>query len=247
MNPPPAPGAILAGRCILVTGASRGVGRAVALAAAALGATIVLHGRDESRLAKIYDEIEASGAPEPAAIPLDLSTANDRQFQEAVAAVVNTIGRLDGVVHCAAHTERLTAVDSMDLDTWSQLARVNWLAPLALTRACLPYLKASPDASVIYTLESHLRTPGAWWAGITAPRAALEVSMRAQAEEWATHADLRVNAVIPGAIASPSRAITHPGDRNPDLPGIESIVPIYLRLLGPASRGVTGQVFDAPT
>jgi NAD(P)-dependent dehydrogenase (short-subunit alcohol dehydrogenase family) len=235
----------LSGRCILVTGASRGIGRAVALAAAARGATVVLHGRDEARLAAVYDEIEAAGGPEPAAVPLDFSTATDRHFSEAVSAVVQAIGRLDGIAHCAAHTERLTGVDAMDLETWLRLARVNWLAPLALTRICLPYLRVSPDASVVYTLDSHLRTPGAWWAGVTAPRAALEMAMRSQAEEWAVHRDLRVNAIIPGAVASPSRAITHPGDRSPTLPGVDAVTPAYLRLLGPGGRGVTGQVVDA--
>lgn len=235
----------LSGRCILVTGASRGIGRAVALAVAARGATVVLHGRDEARLAAVYDEIEAAGGPEPAAVPLDFSTATDRHFSEAVNAVIRTIGRLDGIAHCAAHTERLTGVDAMDLDTWMRLARVNWIAPLALTRICLPYLRVAPDASVVYTLDSHLRTPGAWWAGVTAPRAALENAMRSQSEEWAVHPDLRVNAVIPGPVASPSRAITHPGDRSPTLPAIDAVVPAYLRLLGPESRGTTGQVVEA--
>lgn len=235
----------LSGRCILVTGASRGIGRAVALGAAARGATVVLHGRDEARLAAVYDEIESTGGPEPAAVPLDFSTATDRHFGEAVNAVIQAIGRLDGIAHCAAHTERLTGVDAIDLETWLRLARVNWLAPLALTRLCLPYLRASPDASVVYTLDSHLRTPGAWWAGVTAPRAALEIAMRAQAEEWGVHADLRVNAVIPGMVASPSRAITHPGDRSPTVPSIDAVVPAYLHLLGPASRGTTGQVVEA--
>lgn len=235
----------LSGRCILVTGASRGIGRAVALAVAARGATVVLHGRDEARLATVYDEIEAAGGSEPAAVPLDFSTATDRHFSEAVSAVIQTIGRLDGIAHCAAHTERLTGVDAMDLDTWVRLARVNWLAPLALTRICLPYLRVAPDASVVYTLDSHLRTPGAWWAGVTAPRAALETAMRSQAEEWAVHPDLRVNAVIPGPVASPSRAITHPGDRSPTVPAVDAVVPAYLRLLGPGSRGTTGQVVEA--
>jgi len=245
MNPPLPNSPDLTGRCILVTGASRGIGRGVALAAAARGATVVLHGRDESRIAAVYDEIENMGAPEPAAIQLDFAAATEHQFNEIVGVVVQTTGRLDGIVHCAAHTERLMAVDAMDLDTWMTLARVNWLGPLALTRACLPYLRASPDASVVYTLDSHLRSPGAWWAGVTAPRAALEQAMRAQAEEWAVHGALRVNAVVPGAVASPSRAITHPGDRHTVLPEIDAVVPAYLRLLGPECRGITGQVFDA--
>ena len=168
----------LLGRVILVTGASLGIGRAVALACADRGATLVLFGRDDERLSEVYDEIESHGGPEPAAVPLDFATATARQFDEAVGAVARTLGRIDGIVHCAGHTEKLAPVDSIDLDTWLKLARVNWLAPLALTRACLPILKASEDASVVYTLDSHVRTPGAWWGGVVAPRAALESAMQ---------------------------------------------------------------------
>lgn len=241
----PAPDDELLGRVILVTGASNGIGRAVALACADRGATLVLFGRDEERLSDVYDEIESHGGPEPAAVPLDFAAAAARQFDEAVGAVARTLGRIDGIVHCASHTEKLAPVDSIDLDTWLRLARVNWLAPLALTRACLPLLKASDDASVVYTLESHVRAPGAWWAGVVAPRAALESAMHAQAEEWAVHPNLRVNAVIPGPVASPSRKVTHPAEKTDALPAIESVVPAYLRLIGPAGRGVTGQVVEA--
>ena len=235
----------LLGRVILVTGASRGIGRAVALACADRGATLVLFGRDDARLSEVYDEIESHGGPEPAAVPLDFATATARQFDEAVGAVARTLGRIDGIVHCAGHTEKLAPVDSIDLDTWLQLARVNWLAPLALTRACLPILKASEDASVVYTLDSHVRTPGAWWGGVVAPRAALESAMQAQAEEWAVHPNLRVNAVVPGPVASPSRKVTHPGENAESVPAIETVVPTYLRLVGPGGRGTTGQIVDA--
>lgn len=238
-------GTTLEGRVVLVTGASQGIGRAVALACAIAGATVVLHGRDERRLASVYDEIEAAGGAQPAAIPLDLATASDHQIAGMAGAIAESLGRLDGIVHNAALTERLVPVDAIDGESWLRLMRVNCVAPLQITRACLPLLSAAPDASVIYTLDSHAQEPGSFWGGVVVPRAALQAAMRIQAQEWSTQPRLRVNAIVPGPVASPSRRITHPGESNASLPAMAALPPAYLRLLGPAGRGISGQVVDA--
>lgn len=239
-----APADALRDRVILVTGGGRGIGRAAALAFAGLGATVVLHGRDADRLAAVYDEIEAAGGPTPAAVPLDLEAAGPRDFAAAAEAIEQTFGRLDGILHSAVHLERLAAVDSIDAAAWNRLFQVNIIAPLALTRSCLHLLKRAPDASVIYTSDSHVGSPGAYWASVAAPKAALLAAMHAQADEWTQYPNLRVNAVVPGPVASPARAFTHPGASPATLPPPESILPSYLWLIGPASRGTTGRIID---
>jgi NAD(P)-dependent dehydrogenase (short-subunit alcohol dehydrogenase family) len=238
-----APPDLLAGRVVLVTGASRGIGRAAALAFAGAGATVVLLGRDEQRLAAVYDEIEISGGPVPAAITFDLEQGGERDLDTIPAAIEQGLGRLDGIVHSATMTPKLAPVDAVDYRTWERLLRVNFLAPLALTRACLHLLKRSPDASVIYTSESHVAHPRAYWAPVAAPKAALVAAMQAQADEWSQWPHLRCNAVVPGPVASPARAYTHPGESPATLPAIDTILPVYLYLVGPASRGVSGTVF----
>lgn len=237
-----APADVLRERVILVTGAGRGIGRAAALAFAAHGATVVLHGRDADRLAAVYDEIEAAGGPTPAAVPLDLESAGPREFAAAANAIEQTFGRLDGILHSAVHLERLAAVDTIDAAAWTRLMQVNFMAPLALTRSCLHLLERAPDAAVVYTSDSHVEVPTAYWAGVAAPKAALLAAMRAQADEWTRHPNLRVNAVVPGPVASPARAFTHPGASPATLPSPDSIVPAYLWLIGPASRGLSGQI-----
>jgi NAD(P)-dependent dehydrogenase (short-subunit alcohol dehydrogenase family) len=237
-----APAELLRERVILVTGAGRGIGRAAALAFAAHGATVVLHGRDEDRLAAVYDEIEAAGAPKPAAVPLDFETAGAREFDALAGAIEQAVGRLDGILHSAVHLERLALTETIDLAAWTRLMRVNFTAPLALTRACLHLLRRAPDAAVIYTSDSHVGAPSAFWASVAAPKAALLETMRVQADEWAQHPNLRVNAVVPGPVASPARTFTHPGAPLASLPPPEAILPAYLWLIGPASRGVSGRI-----
>lgn len=241
---PPLPDGALTDRAVLVTGASGGLGRAVALGAARAGATVILQGRDEHRLIALYDEIVALGAPEPAAIPLDFAGAGSRHFDALVADIAESVGRLDGLVHCAARTERLALAHAVTAEDWAGLFQVNVWAALGLTRACLPLLKAAADASVVFTLEGHHARADAYWSVVSVPGAALERAMRTLAVENVSHPGIRFNAVIPGPIDTPSRRITHPGEARASLPPADAAVPAYLWLLCGASHAVNGHVLE---
>lgn len=236
----------LEGRAVLVTGASGGLGRAVALAAARHGATVILHGRDDKRLIAVYDEIAATGAPEPAAIPLDFSGATSRHFDALAADIASHVGRLDGIVHCASRSDRLAPMTASSAEDWAGLFQVNVTAALALTSACLPMLRASPDASVVFTLESHFGAATAFWGPHSVPGAALATAMRIHAGEGTTFPNLRFNAVVPGPIAAPTRRITHPAESRASLPAPETVAPVYLWLLSEAAKGTTGVILYPP-
>jgi NAD(P)-dependent dehydrogenase (short-subunit alcohol dehydrogenase family) len=233
---------LLKDRVVLVTGASRGIGRVAALTFAAHGATVVLHGRDAVALENVYDEIETRGHPQPAAIPLDLDKATTRDYDALAYAIESQLGRLDGILHNASHVEKLSPLEQQSAEEWNRMLRINLVAPFALTQACLRLLKLSTDASVIFTLESHGHAPSAFWGGYAVSKAGVEALMKIQAAEWQASPNLRANAVIPGPVASPSRAKTHPGEvaasqRQPD-----ELMPTYLYLMGPDSREVSGTV-----
>ena len=235
---------LLKDRVILVTGASRGIGRVAALTFAAHGATVVLHGRDVAALEKVYDEIEANGYAEPAALPLDLDKATTRDYESLAYAIESKLGRLDGILHNASHVEKLSPLELQSAEEWGRTLRINLVAPFALTQACLRLLKLSADASVIFTLESHGHAPAAFWGGYAVSKAGVEALMKIQAAEWQALLNLRANAVLPGPVASPSRAKTHPGEvavsqRQPD-----ELMPTYLYLMGPDSREVSGKVLN---
>lgn len=235
---------LLKDRIILVTGASRGIGRVAALTFAAHGATVILHGRDVSALEKVYDEIESQGFPVPAAIPLDFVTASARDYDAVANAIETQLGRLDGILHNAAHFEKLAPLEQQSADEWNRLLRVNLVAPFALTQACARLLNRSTDASVIFTLESHSQPPAAFWGGYAVAKAGLEALMRIQAAEWKARSDVRANALIPGPVASPARAKTHPGEVAASQRQPETLMPAYLYLIGPDSRGVSGTLLN---
>ena len=123
------------------------------------------------------------------------------------------------------------------------MLRVNLIAPFALTQACSRLLRKAPDASVVVTSETHAGAASAFWGGYAVSKAGLETLVRIQADEWSSEANLRINTVIPGPINSPLRSKTHPGEQREALPAPEAVVPLYLYLLGPDSRGVSGQTF----
>ncbi|AQR65046.1 NAD(P)-dependent oxidoreductase [Aquaspirillum sp. LM1] len=240
----PLPSDLLAGRTILVTGASQGLGRAVALAAAAHGATVVLLARNIKRLEAVYDDILAAGGPEPAAIPLDLLTASDDDFNAVAVKIHQELGQLDGIVHCASHFYALSPLENQGIDEWMNQFRINTVAPAALTRACLPLLKASADASVLAVGETHGLHPGPFWGGFAVSHAGLPHWVRMAASEWDNQPNLRINLLIPGPVQSPQRVRTHPGEAKTALPPADSLMPAFLYWLGPQSQGQSGQIIE---
>ena len=232
---------LLAERVVMVTGAGQGLGRAVALAAASHGATVALLGRKLEKLEAIYDAIEAAGGASPALIPLDLAAAGSAEYDSLCQLVRRDLGRLDAIVHCASHFVPLGPLAGQTLEQFMTLLKVNLAAPFALTRACLPLLKDAPDSSVVFTGETHGAHPRAYWGGFAVAKAGLSTLATVWAQELELGGKPRVNVFIPGPIASPQRAQSHPGEDRAQLPSPEYAVPAFLFLLGPDSAGISGQ------
>jgi NAD(P)-dependent dehydrogenase (short-subunit alcohol dehydrogenase family) len=230
---------------VLVTGATGGLGRSLALACAAAGATVVLHARVVRKLEALYDEIVAAKWHEPMILPLDLRTANAGDFSNVASALQAQLGRLDGLVHTAAMLGSLGPVEHQPFEMWLELLRVNVAATMGLTRAVLPLLVQAPDASVVLTLDSRGQAPRAYWGGYAVSKAALAAFARELADEWENRPNLRVNAVVPGPIHSPLRRQTHPGEDPAMLPAAERLVPLYLALLGAQSKADSNLLVDA--
>ncbi|MDE2365833.1 MAG: SDR family oxidoreductase, partial [Betaproteobacteria bacterium] len=132
-------------------------------------------------------------------------------------------------------------LESQTLEQWLALLRVNLAAPFALTRACLPLLKASSDASIIMTSDTHGHEPSAYWGGYAVSKAGVEALVRIQAQEWEIFPNLRINCVIPGPVNTPQRTRTHPAEDKQSLRRPEDLMACYLYLMGQASKAVSGR------
>ncbi len=235
---------LLADRVILVTGAGQGIGRNAALAYAEHGATVILHGRKTEKLEQVYDEIEALGRASAIILPFDYEQATEAGVAELIEAIASQLGRLDGILHNAAWTFGPMPLAFHTLAHWQSLMQVNLLVPAMMTRACFSLLKAAPDASVIMTGDTHGQIPAAYWGAFAVAKAGVEALVKIQAEEWEIYPNLRINALIPGAVDTPQRTKTHPGSNNRILPKPADLMETYLFLMGPNSTGITGKTFN---
>lgn len=235
---------LLKDRVILVTGAGRGIGEAAAKTYAAHGATVLLLGKNEDSLNEVYDQIEAAGHPQPVVIPFNLETALPHQYDELAATIEAEFGRLDGLLHNAAILGPRTPLEQLSGDNFMRVMQVNVNAMFMLTSTLLPLLKLSEDASVIFTSSSVGRQGRAYWGAYATSKFATEGLMQVLADE-VDGTQVRANSVNPGATRTGMRAQAYPGENPANNPLPEAIMPVYLYLMGPDSKGVNSQAFDA--
>lgn len=232
-------------RIILVTGAGDGIGKAVALALAKHGATVILLGRTQEKLEAVYDEIVAMGAPQPALAPVNLEVARPADYEELAGMLGDAFGHLDGILHNASVLGEITPIDQYGYSTWESVMQVNINAAFFLTRALLPLLKDSADASVLFTTSSVGRKGRAFWGAYAVSKFATEGLMQVLADELENVAPIRVNCINPGATATKMRAMAYPAEDASKLKTPEDLLPAYLYLLGPAGKNVKGQSINA--
>lgn len=242
----PAPD-LLTERVILITGASDGIGRAVAAAAARHGAHVVLLGRSQKKLERVYDELEAQGGARPALLPFDLETSDPAAYKNIARTIEDEFGRLDGVVHCAAMLGTLTPLEHYDLNTWQRVLSVNLTSPFLLTRACLPLLKQAPDAAVVFSAADVGRQARAYWGAYAVAGFGIEGMAQVLRDEVAANTAIRVYTLDPGPTRTFLRAQAYPAENPSSIPPPEHVADAYLYLLGPQSRPHAGQALSART
>jgi NAD(P)-dependent dehydrogenase (short-subunit alcohol dehydrogenase family) len=235
----------LSGRVIAITGPTRGIGQAVALACATHGATVVLIGRNVKRLEAVHAQIEAAGGAEATIAPFDLEKAVASDYDTLASAVMDRYGRLDGLVHNASILGMLAPIEHYDVPTWYRVMHVNTTAAFALTHVLLPVLRRSNDASIIFTSSSVGRKARAYWGAYAVSKFAIEGLSELLAQELENVSNIRVNTLNPGPARTAMRLQAYPSENPDTVTPPEALTGAYLALLGPASRGITGQRFDA--
>lgn len=239
-NYQPAAG-LLNDRVILVTGAGDGLGKAAALACARHGATVVLLGRTVKKLEATYDAIEQAGGRKPAIYPMNLGGASWNDHGELSATLSREFGRLDGLLHCAVHFKAFARLQDVEPREWIESLQVNLTAAFAITSQCLPLLEQSPDASVVFCSDQAGREAKAFHGAYGVAKAGLENLSRAWALETADRPQLRFNTYCPPPLRTGLRLKGYPGEVTHQLPLADSVTPQLLWLLGPDSRGTSGQ------
>jgi NAD(P)-dependent dehydrogenase (short-subunit alcohol dehydrogenase family) len=236
---------LLKGRTILITGAGSGLGRALALQCARAGAGVILSGRNGAKLDRVYDEIEALGAPQPAIAVLDLASASAVDYDALARVIGDEFGKLDGLVHAAGLLGDRTPLEQYDVPTWCKVLHVNLTAPFILTQILLPHLRKSKDASIIFVSSGVVKKSRPFWGAYAVSKTGLESVRSMLAEELEGEANIRVNSVNPGRMRTAMRAAAYPAEDPNTVPTPESVSGPFLYLLSALSRDIDGQYIEA--
>jgi NAD(P)-dependent dehydrogenase (short-subunit alcohol dehydrogenase family) len=232
-------------RVILVTGAGDGIGKAAAIAYAQAGATLILAGRTIEKLEQVYDQIVADGGIEPLIYPVDFEGASEDDFNELANQCDQQFGRLDGLLLNAGILGQRTPLSSYRQDVRVKVLQVNVTSQHLLTKALMPVLEASDNASVIFTTSGVGRIGRAFWGAYAVSKFAVEGMVQIWAAETEDLNSVRINCINPGATSTQMRAKAFPAENPSSIASPEDIMPAYLYLMGSDSIGINGQSIDA--
>ncbi|MFN6251686.1 MAG: SDR family NAD(P)-dependent oxidoreductase [Acetobacteraceae bacterium] len=213
----------LEGRVALITGASRGIGAALALELAKLGAQCVLVARTQGGLEEVDDAIRSAGGKPATLLPFDLQKA-EKDIDMIGPSIVERFGRLDILVHNAGALNKLTPVAHIEPRDWAEVMAVNLTASWRLIRSCDPPLRASDAGRAVFVTSGRVLRPRAYWGMYGASKAGMEHLVMTWAQEVEA-TPLRVNLVDPDIVATKMRAAAMPGEDPSTIPQPTDVAP----------------------
>lgn len=229
---------------ILITGAGKGIGRSLAIAAAKHGATTILVGKSLKNLESVYDEITSNGYPEPALHPANLVMLDPKGANELVDNITQMFGRLDALVHNAGITGPLAPLELMSPQKWLEVIQLNLNVPFLLSQAMLPLLKKSKHASILFTTADEAYQAKAYWGPYCASKHGVAALAKTLHEELENNTDIRVNCINPGIVRTGLRMSAFPAVDPANFTDPDDLMPHYIHLLSPAAKAIRGQLIN---
>ncbi|MER2605391.1 MAG: SDR family NAD(P)-dependent oxidoreductase [Siculibacillus sp.] len=233
----------LADRIAVVTGASRGIGRTLALALARAGAHVVAIARTTGALEELDDEIRAAGGEAATLVPLDLTDGDG--IDRLGGALYERFGRVDALIGNAGILGPITPMSHCSPKDWKQIMDVNVTANARLIRSFEPLLKLAPAGRAIFLTSGAARRIRPFWGPYAVSKAALEAMIATWAQETAI-TPIKVNLLNPGPLRTKMREKAMPGEDPMSLETPDVLVPHVFEMLSPALEH-SGRVFDYPT
>jgi len=195
----------LSGKTILITGAAGGLGSAIALQCAGVGADLILLDKNRRGLGELSDKMTEQGFTPPGLYPLNLAAAGIDEFNDLVETVHSEFGGLDALIHCALDFDSLLPLDQIQPQDWLQSLQVNVNAPWLLSCALLPLLKKSGNGYLFFMLDDLEVVKDAYWGAYGTSKAALTGMVR-QFNATLSNTTVAVRGIIPGPMRTGFRA-----------------------------------------
>ena len=232
------------GKVALITGAGAGIGRELAIRLASLGCELILLGRTQAKLERVYDQIETETDTLPVICPFELKDLDDAKAQQIAQAIEQSHGKIDFLVHNAGILGQRTPIENFSLAVWREVLEVNLTSAMTLSKAFNPLLRNSDCASILFTSSGVARPGRAYWGAYAVSKAGIECLTEVLADELTPTYGIRVNSINPGATRTAMRAAACPAEDPATVKPAADLMNSYLWLLSDASQDHSGKHFD---
>lgn len=235
----------LSGRTILITGATDGIGKVLAIEFSKLGSNIILLGRNSSKLDKVYDQLNNSLTSQKHLIlQADLGLLNNDSAHEILHAIAEEFTSLDGIIHNAAILGTMTTLEDYELSRWDEVLNVNLRAPFLLTKTLKTILETSTLPRIIFTSSGVANMGRAFWGAYSVSKFGLKGLAEIFANELETTSPIKVFNFDPGATQTKMRASARPSENPNSLKTPNDLVNCYLWFFSEESSESTENYFE---
>ncbi len=235
----------LSGRTILITGATDGIGKVLAIEFSKLGSNIILLGRNSSKLDKVYDQLDNSlTSQKHLIVQADLGLLNNDSAHEILHAIAEEFTSLDGIIHNAAILGTMTTLEDYELSRWDEVLNVNLRAPFLLTKTLKTILETSTLPRIIFTSSGVANMGRAFWGAYSVSKFGLKGLAEIFANELETTSSIKVFNFDPGATQTKMRASARPAENPNSLKTPNDLVNCYLWFFSEESSESTENFFE---
>ena len=231
------------GKNILITGASKGIGRAVSTELSRLGANIILLAKNETLLNSVYDEIIETSNTTPCIIKCDLSDLDEIKSQEIVNIISQDYKSLDCIIHNAATIEKMSNIEGFDLKSWERILKVNLTSSFLLTKFLLPLMKSAKNPRLIFTSSGVAFEGKVYWGAYSVSKFAVKGLAEIMRDELDSTTNIKVFNYDPGATKTSMRASAYPGEDPNNLKDPDKLFGDYLWFFSEESQNSTQHYF----
>ena len=221
---------------ILITGASSGIGKSLAINLSKFGANVIMLSKNEEALDSVYDEIKEKYNTEPMIIKCDLTDLNEIKSQEITDIIGENYSRLDAIIHNAAILEKMSNIENYDLVTWENVLKVNLTSAFILSKHLIPLMKSSLVPRIIFTTSSVGRNAKAFWGAYSVSKAGINALSEILSDELETISNMKVFNFDPKATQTSMRSLAFPAEDRDSQKKPDSLIEYYLWMLSEKSN-----------
>ena len=239
------PSNLLKGKTIVISGSGSGIGRQVAKSFSKFGADLILFSKSEEKLESLFDELNKDYSNNVIIQPLDLETAEEKDYEKIFRAIRDDYPKIDGLINNAGILGEKKSLEQYSYVSWKNVLKVNLDASFLMTKSLMPLLRKSDNSSIIFTSSDVGRKGRAYWGAYSISKFATEAMMQILSEELQNTSRVRVNCINPGAVRTKMRESAYPAENPKKNPPPIEIIEAYLYLMSDMSLEINGQSIDA--